>query len=128
MKKQLLAVLAALMLTPLIGLAQIEPMVTATIPFKFVVDGTKLPSGPYEFKLMGTELNVMQITDTKTGNGVLVPIMATARPQSRAVPRVVFDKNHNRSYLSEVVIPDMDGYLFAPPTGKHQQTTIPGTN
>ncbi len=128
MKKQFLAVLAAFVLMPLIGLAQTGPKVVAKIPFRFVVEGRTLASGPYEFKLIGTDLDAMRITNTKTNHAIVVPIVAPAGLEPTHRAEVVFDKAGKSSYLSEVIIPGMDGYLIAGPTGEHQQTSVPGTN
>jgi len=128
MKKQILAVCAALLLTPLISLAQAMPEVTAKVPFKFVVEGKTLPAGRYEFKLMENDLSAVMITDMKTEHSIMVPIIAPAGLQSANHAKIVFDKTGKTSYLSEVVIPGMDGYFIAAPTGRHQQKSVRGVS
>ncbi len=128
MKKQILAVCAVLLLTPLIGLAQALPEVTAKVPFKFMVEGRTLPAGRYEFKVMENDLSTVMITNMKTDHSIMVPVIAPAGLRSVNHAKVIFDKAGKRSYLSEVVIPGMDGYLIAAPTAGHQQKTIRGVS
>ncbi len=113
MKPKILAAFGVLLLMPLVGVAQAAPGVTATIPFAFMVEGKMLPAGPYEFQLMGTDLSTMKVVDTQTGKSVMIPILAPVGEQSYVNAQVVFDKAGKTRYLSEVFIPDMDGYLLA---------------
>ncbi len=126
MKKPVLAAFAALILMPLIGSAQVGVEVVAKIPFKFEVLGKTLPAGNYEFKLTGTELNTVMITNTKTDPSIMAPILAPNGLQPPANAKVVFEKVGKISYLSEVVIPGLDGYLISAPAAEHRRTTVRG--
>ncbi len=128
MKKQILAAFGAMLLMPLLGLAQMEPTVKAKIPFKFVVEGRTLPAGNYEFQLVGNELGTIRVTDLKTDHSILVPIMAPVGLQPAKTAEILFDKTGKTSYLSEVVIPGMDGYRVAIPTVKHETKAVPAAN
>jgi hypothetical protein len=125
MKIQVIAVAAALLLMPLIGMAQENPGVLATIPFGFVADGIKLPAGHYEFKLKGMELNTLIVRDTKTDHAIMLPIIAPAGLSPNSKAQIVFDKEGKSRVLSEVVIPGMDGYVLTNQNAPTQETIVP---
>jgi hypothetical protein len=124
MKTRVSAVFAVLLSVPLLGLAQNQPRVVAKIPFSFVAEGKTLPSGSYEFQLMGNGLSDVLITDTHNDHAIMVPIIAPDGNRAISQAKVVFDEVGNTCILSKVVIPDMGGYVTFEPAGAAPHTIV----
>jgi hypothetical protein len=109
MRTHLLLAFAALLLLPLIGTAQEFPAVTASIPFQFRANGVVLPASSYEFRITGEDMNELLVTNTRTGRGVFVSILAPVNVDPSGKPEVIFDRQGGTYSLSEVIVPGLEG-------------------
>ncbi len=127
MRKQVCAISFIVLLVPLLSVAQVVPLgVTASIEFSFHAAGQVLPPGTYECKTLN-ESTTLQVTNTKTGSSILVPILTMISKKPAAGAEVVFDKKGNDFYLSEVFIPGSDGLLLEGVKGQHTHVSVKAT-
>lgn len=83
--------------------AQISPLrVEANVPFEFYVGDTQLPAGQYEVYPDGVGELSLVIRNMQTGATVLAPIAMRTGTVERVKAELVFDKAHDRTYLSVV--------------------------
>jgi len=117
-------VFAVVALLPLLGLAQISASgVVANIEFGFHAAGKMLPGGTYEYKL-DAATDTLKVTNTKTRETFMVPVITSI---SRKVPpdgEIVFDKVGSDYYLAEVFVPGQDGVLLKGASGKHTHVGV----
>ena len=123
MRKSVLATLAVVLLSPILGLSQVSPRALAEIPFEFHAGTNVLPAGSYEFK-PDVAGSVVRVVNTKSSETIMVPIVTrlSQRPGNEAL--VVFDRADNQYFLSEIHIPGMDGFHLAGAPGPHTHVTV----
>jgi len=126
--KKSIAVLAVLVLVPLLSQAQVSPVgVIANIDFSFYFGGKLLPAGAYEFKPVAvSQDNVMRATSLKTRESFLAPIVTTISRSHQAQTEVVFDKAGSEFYLTEVFMAGEDGFLLKGAAGQHTHVSVKG--
>ncbi|MBZ5499398.1 MAG: hypothetical protein LAP85_23620 [Acidobacteriia bacterium] len=121
---RIIAVFAVLVLLPLLSLAQTPvPGVAATIEFSFYANGKSLPAGNYEYRL-DTNTDVLKVTNTKTRETIMVPVITTISKKVPPDGEIVFDKTASEYYLTEVFIPGQDGLLVKGAGGKHTHVSV----
>jgi hypothetical protein len=124
MKRDLLAGFAMLVFVPFWGTVQVAPMaVLADITFEFHVGGRVLPAGTYEFKVDDKQ-DMVSVTNTKTRNTVVAPVLTRISQRSGNEAQVVFDKVQDRSYLSELYVPGIDGFHLTGAPGPHTHVSV----
>jgi len=104
-----------------------DAMITTTeIPFSFIADGKTYPAGIYRFSINDPE-TIFAINGVKQTTASGVALVAT-RLGTRTVDTVnlVFDVVGNDHYLSEIHVPNQDGFYFKSATGKHTHVTVKG--
>ena len=99
---------------------------TADIPFPFVVKGQTLPAGKYEIEETSPELLTIRSMTTKAAATELMVITRLAATTTGSNPKLVFDKVGERDYLSEVWLPDQDGFLVLATKGPHTHRSVGG--
>ena len=106
MKKQAYAILliAALLATVLTSAqAQSDRLITASLPFNFVIKDRALPAGEYVFALVqlgGSDAIKIQSADGHiTG---FVPTRSARAKASQAEPKLVFNRYGDQYFLSQV--------------------------
>ncbi len=125
MRNHFVVVLALLVLPVSLCIAQNLPSASAEIPFSFIVEGKTLPAGAYLFTESDTP-NQMTIRNSKSGQAVIAPVITRISAPNSNEAEVVFDVTGNDHYLSEVLIPGVDGYLLKATPGKHTHTHVKG--
>ena len=132
MKHRIFALLfvAALLLVanPSISLAQNVTFITTDFPF--VVQGKTVPAGTYVLRLKPdmTEFTLTQSDSPAPAGATAVTTMTRlggAQPP-KGNSRVVFDKAGDSFYLSEIWLPDQDGWLVHAASGKHTHRVVEG--
>lgn len=115
-----------LLLISSLASAQIPTGVKANIEFSFYIPAGKLlPAGTYEYKVTeGTTETTLYISNMKTGERFMVPIVTTISKKPASDAEIVFDKTGNSYYLSEVFIPGMDGLLVKGAPGRHTHEVV----
>jgi hypothetical protein len=104
MKKQILAVAAALVFTTLAPAQSHAQQVTqAKIPFAFQVGNTMLPAGEYQVRpaLPNTKV-VEQIRRTDWSAATLVNTNAVEGKDTNAQPKLIFNCYSDECFLSEI--------------------------
>ncbi len=123
MKHHVVVMLVLLMLPLSVCLAQDLPSASADIPFSFVVEGKTLPAGAYLFT-ESSNATQMTVRNQKTGQTVIAMVITRISAPNEKEAEVVFDVTGNDHYLSEVLIPGVDGYLLKATPGKHTHSRI----
>lgn len=125
-QKRIVAVLAAVLLLPLLGASQgSHTTAVADISFAFHAGKEVMPAGTYEFR-PDAHGDVVSITNPKAKSTITVPVLTRISQRSENVALVVFDKMGDQCYLSELHIPGTDGFHFTGAPGPHAHVTVPG--
>ncbi len=125
MTRRTVTVLAALLLLPLLSVAQVSNLgVVAKVDFAFVANGKSLPAGTYEFRTEGLSDATLVAMNTQTRQSTLIPILTSVSPRQQNLAEVVFDKTGDNYYLSEVYFPGQDGVLLQGANVKHTHTVV----
>jgi hypothetical protein len=100
------------------------PTVKAKIAFPFTVEGKALPAGTYEFILQesGDAFRVQG-----EGKDVMANVITRLGGEMRSAPKgthLVFDKVGELCLLSEIWIPEQDGFLLLATKGLHAHKTV----
>jgi hypothetical protein len=129
MRKQVLAaVVVAVFALGLAGsLAWAANLVSVDVPFSFIVKDKELPAGRYEIRVEGNDEGRLAIRNSQGGGTVMALVIERLADTGATEPRVVFDKMADgKSYLSEVHIPGIDGYLVGIAKGRETHVTVTG--
>ncbi len=100
-------------------------VVTAQVPFAFIVGGKTLPAGTYQFRA-SNNFNQIDVASVDGKNAALSIVNTRLSPRSKTEALVVFDVAGNDHYLAEVYIPGMDGFQVPCAPGKHTHTVVKG--
>ena len=129
MKKQILAavVVGVAVLTLAGSLAWAESLVETNIPFAFMVNEKEMPAGDYVFRVDESPQSRVVI-QSKGGSGTMtVSILTRLANRGDTKPKFYFDKTEaGKHYLSELHVPDMDGFAFQGAPGKHTHDAVVG--
>lgn len=127
MKKPRLVVLAFTLLTFAIGasLAYAEALVV-NIDFPFTAGKAAFPAGKYRIENSPTE--EITIRNMDTGKGGMVPFTTRLSSREDSQGLVVFDKEGDHYYLSEIYMPGIDGFAVKGASGKHAHVKVKGGN
>jgi hypothetical protein len=105
-------------------LAHAGPLTKASIPFQFNAGGKVLPAGQYDFSFDGQQ---GVVTVRGASDAALVKVltrMAAGIHTTPADAHVVFDKVGETYKLSEIWIPEMDGFALNIEKGEHTHKMI----
>lgn len=95
------------------------------IPFAFTVNGKSLPAGEYTFRPTA-ELQAVQI-EPERGAGAMAGIitrLARTEHSTASDAHVVFDVADGTYTLSEIWIPDEEGFLLQATRGTHSHHVL----
>ncbi len=124
MKKQLVAVLAVIVVAGLLGaVAQVPPKAIAEVPFSFIAAGKTFPPGTYQFN-PGKIQNEIVIRNNKTSESVMVPVSTRLSPRPGNETVIVFDIVGNDHYFSELYVAGVDGYAVQGAKGEHTHVQL----
>ncbi|OFV81478.1 MAG: hypothetical protein A2Y78_04125 [Acidobacteria bacterium RBG_13_68_16] len=129
MRKQILAaVVVGVFALGLAGsLAWAGGAMSVNVPFSFIVKDKEMPAGKYEIRVEGNDQTRLLIRSNEGGSTVLVTVLERLADTGGKEPKVVFDKiEDGKTYLSEVHIPGMDGFLVGIAGGTEKHVTISG--
>ncbi len=103
-----------------------EVVMNAKVPFAFYIGKTELPAGQYEVFRPSDSGFELAIRNTVTGKSIILPVLTTIETSNNDKAEFVFKKVENRSYLLEVLPPNVEGYLVATSETKgHENASIP---
>ena len=96
----------------------------ADVPFKFMLSGKTYDAGKYELRVNNTE-QVVELTAPGQKGSFVEAMTRLAEPENKMTEaRLVFDKVGDTAYLSEVWLPEQDGYLMFAAKGKHTHHVV----
>jgi|HubBroStandDraft_2_1064218.scaffolds.fasta_scaffold761315_2 hypothetical protein len=104
MKKQILTVAAALVITALAPAASYAQHVTqAKVPFAFQAADTRMPAGEYQIRRASSSSKIVQqIQRTDSSASTFVLTYATAPRNNDAAAKLIFHCYSNECFLSEI--------------------------
>jgi hypothetical protein len=130
MKPRIAITLTGLALALLVSLpahAQ-QPAFDFKVPFDFVAAGRTFKAGEYVLASNSDEQVFALEPKNAAGDRVLLPVETRIAANSAVrEPQVVFDRANGRLSVSELLLPDGDGYLFLITKGKHTHEKVAGT-
>ena len=106
--------------------AQEAVQARVNIVFAFVADGKDMPAGTYEFSLVPGRV-VLRAKDGKMAPVMMTVITRLGRHDADTETELIFDKIDDRSVLSELWIPNSDGYLLVHGTPDHEHRVVGGS-
>ncbi len=127
MKRGVLFTVAAVALLAVVGgSAYAQELAVVNVPFKFTFNKKVMEPGKYEVKISSDA--VVTLTPAM-GQAVVGEAMTRLGQHDTPiqVPTFIFDKLNDQYYLSEVWLPESDGYLLNNLKQPHQHHTIKGT-
>lgn len=122
------AALAALMLVlvALGAIAHAQSRATVTIDFPFVAAGTTLPAGAYQLEVT-TESVVLRPQAGSQPAVTMLVLTRLGRHDKDPGPELVFDKVKDEFRLSEIWLPEADGYLVLNTPTNHEHRVLGGS-
>ena len=96
------------------------------IEFAFVAAGKEMPAGAYEFEAAPGRV-VLRSKEGNTTTIMLPVISRLGRHDADPDPELIFDKVEGKLVLSELWLPNSDGYLLANTPGDHEHRVLGGS-
>ena len=100
MKSATLVILATLSLAATSLVAQSKPVITANVPFNFMVGGKMLPAGEYRIQTERPNAVLIQSRDSKTNANLTAH--SAQNTEMRGVAALRFNRYGDRYFLSQV--------------------------
>ncbi len=124
MKKSAVVVCAVVFALAIWGSIAYAEALVVNIQFPFKAMGKDFPAGKYqiEAELQPGEL---KLTNEATGQGAVMTY--TTRLSERDEALVVFDKQADKYFLSEIYIPGIDGFELKAAEGAHTHVKVKGS-
>jgi hypothetical protein len=97
------------------------------LPFSFIANGRTFTAGQYTL-VPNDQQDVLTLTgkDPKAG-GVLLPVETRISGSDRVSDtEIVFDKLNGKLYVSELLVPGEDGYVFLVTKAQHTHQSVKG--
>ncbi len=95
------------------------------IPFVFTAGDKELPAGQYTIR-PNANGNGLTVINLDTNVTVIVPVLTRLSARPGKSVQMVFDKTEDKSFLTEVYFPGMDGFHLQGAPGKHAHTKVEG--
>jgi hypothetical protein len=101
------------------------PSIKTDIPFPFTVSGKVLPAGNYSF-VVNNDSRTIAVAGTGQSSAVELVLnrLAAGIHTTSGDAHVVFDKEGNNYFLSEIWIPGLDGFELRTAKEDHQHQII----
>ncbi len=114
------------LLAMVIGSAHAAQALRANIPFQFVVEGKALPAGEYDF-IQSPDKQSIQVIPTKKGpsaDALVLTRLGKGIHTTQIDAHIVFDKVGETYFLSEIWVPEVDGYLIHATKQPHEHRSV----
>ncbi len=121
MRKSTFVTWTVLLAFALWGSIAYADVVTADIQFPFKAGGKEFSAGKYRLE-SDLQSGDIILRNESTGKALLLPV--TERLSGRDEALVVFDKQGDQYYLSEIYMPGIDGFEVKAATGKHTHVKV----
>ncbi len=127
MKNRLSTLLAAVALVVAGGpfASAADLLATGKIPFAFRAGQASLPAGKYDVLRDSSRDDVLLLRDYDAKKSAIVPFETRLSQRMATKAELIFDKDANGYYLSEVYIPAMDGFYLKGAPGAHTHEHVP---
>lgn len=123
------ASLGAALLVGIVGFsatAHAQNLARIKIDFAFVVAGKEMPAGAYEFEAAPGRV-VVRPSQGNATPAMLPIITRLGRHDADTDPELIFDKVDGKLVLSELWLPNSDGYLLTNTPGDHEHRVLGGS-
>jgi hypothetical protein len=117
-------VVALVMSAPL---AQAQTRARVTIDFPFSAAGVPQEAGAYEIEATAGRV-ILRSTAANAKPVTMLVITRLGRHDTDPGAELVFDKVGEKSELSEIWLPKVDGYLVSGAKGDHEHRVVGGSN
>ncbi len=125
MKKSMMAFWTVLLVFTICGSSAYADVLVADIQFPFKAEGQELSAGKYRIDI---DIQSGDITLRNESTGKAIFVRSLSRLSERGNETlVVFDKQGDQYYLSEIYLPGIDGFEVRGATGKHTHVKVKGT-
>jgi hypothetical protein len=124
MRSRILASLCFLGLMT-VGSGYGQQKISVNVPFAFSAGDKSLPSGQYDFVRSASD-KVISVVNSQ-GNAVAAQVVTRIAKEIHTTPKdahVVFDKVGENYLLSEIWIPEIDGFEMASTKEKHEHRIL----
>lgn len=104
MKRASMALGVAMLMTGVARTAQADDLVTAKIPFAFVVNGTELPAGDY---VLSRDASKPELLSIATADGHRVALVLSQRAgdeDKKQEPKLEFERIGKQMHLAQVTL------------------------
>jgi hypothetical protein len=88
--------------------ASAQTSLDVNVPFAFTANNQHLPAGPYRVQLVSDRF--LSISNVKTASTVVVMVRPEQGRSFESYRRLVFDREGNQSYLTQVWSANTNGY------------------
>jgi len=129
MTHRTLVTVAAVALMTLAGVlpARAEGLYDFKVPFAFTASGKTFAAGEYFLDVSNEPAVVtLQAKDPKAGSALLAVETRISERKPLNDPEVVFDKLDGKYLISELLVPDTDGYVLLVTKAKHTHERVNG--
>ncbi len=124
MRKPTLVIWAVVLALAIWGSLVYADSMVANVPFPFKAAGKEFPAGKYRIDA-GLPSEDLTIRNEDTGKAAILP--SAGRLSERGDEALlVFDKQGEQNYLSEIYIPGIDGFELKGASGKHTHVKVKG--
>ncbi len=121
------ATMAALAILVGPALSYAQDAATVNLPFKFEAGKKALDAGKYELMVPEDTTGALTLTPERGASMALPYITRLAAPEPPIrEPKFVFDKVGDQYILSEIWLPDRDGYLIHDTRQPHTHHAVKG--
>jgi hypothetical protein len=113
------------LLVPAFVYADMEPSIKANVPFEFTAEGKVFPAGNYTFTPTAERM-VIQIAGPNKAEGLarVITRLASQFHTEATDAHVVFDEVGDKHILSEIWIPEEEGYVLHVTKEKHTHRVL----
>jgi hypothetical protein len=105
-----------------------DPIMNVYVKFDFKVQGKTLPAGYYVVLVNRAKPEDVVLKNEQTDEVTQLPIMTRLADTGGSKAKLVFDKAGGEHYLSEIHIPNMDGYALQGAPGEHAHEQVSAEN
>ncbi len=119
-------VLSVVCLSGIVAFAQ-KNRITVDVSFKFSASGEMFTPGRYEIMADSQGAARLRIRSLPNGEVKFLNYMTRLSGRSDNKPQLVFDREGDTAYLTEIYLPGMDGYYLKGAPGEHKHTTVQGS-
>ena len=117
----------AIALVGVAATASAQTVSKANFDFPFFVGAKECPAGAYTVQIEAGKV-MLRSADPKGASAVSLVITRLGRHDKDTDAEFVFDKVANKVLLSEVWLPNEDGYLILSTPGAHEHRVVGGSN